>query len=256
MTQQIAALLAQNRHHFFTYCVGHSQELELCCEPDVVIVRSPFLIKTLNFVFSARFSDAMIEGRVADILQLFRANNTPFAWEVESCDETKKLVQALLSIGLTLSHQFVGMYLKLKNWEISEPQHHLVFHSVRTMNQLKEFADMHIYLGEEESFEHLFRYFPIDQQQDSEIVLGVVDGKTVVCGMVFYHGESAGLYYIITKPDYRHQGYGYAMTQHLLQRAKDAGKTLAILHATQEGKNLYQKIGFQPCSLLSEYIHK
>ena len=62
-------------------------------------------------------------------------------------------------------------------------------------------------------------------------------GPDVVVG-----GNIAGIYYVATLPNQRGKGYGTAMMQHLLSRAKQKDYRLAGLEASSEGINIYNRL--------------
>ena len=64
-------------------------------------------------------------------------------------------------------------------------------------------------------------------------------------GMMFLSEESAGLYYIATRPDFRRRGLAALVAQHLLRIAQVAGCREACLLATPQGRPLYEALGFQ-----------
>jgi ribosomal protein S18 acetylase RimI-like enzyme len=61
---------------------------------------------------------------------------------------------------------------------------------------------------------------------------------------------------VATVPEQRKKGYGTAMMDHLIQRAKNQGYHLVTLQASREGKGLYQRLGFQECCVFREYACK
>lgn len=56
-----------------------------------------------------------------------------------------------------------------------------------------------------------------------------------------------------TLPDLRGKGYGTAMMEHLLNRAKQKGYHLTGLEASREGANLYKRLGFKEICVFKEY---
>lgn len=59
------------------------------------------------------------------------------------------------------------------------------------------------------------------------------------------HPEVAGLHWVATLPEYRGKGLGYAVSHRPLVDAKIRNLTEAVLLASELGKPVYDKIGFQ-----------
>jgi ribosomal protein S18 acetylase RimI-like enzyme len=79
----------------------------------------------------------------------------------------------------------------------------------------------------------------------AQLFLGYTNNKAVATGLLYCSKETAGIYLIATKAEYRGKGYGSQMTMHCLQKAKEFGLKRACLQATQSGESVYRKIGFK-----------
>jgi len=110
--------------------------------------------------------------------------------------------------------------------------------------------------GYSEIYERLYRHIPpvlYDERAPIEVVVGFLDGKPVVSGILVLHANVAGIYYVMTIPEQRKKGFGTAMTERLLQKAKDVGYHLSTLQASSQGKLLYQRMGYKKLSIFFEY---
>ena len=75
----------------------------------------------------------------------------------------------------------------------------------------------------------------------------------MVRGLSCYFAQVAGLYWLSTAPSERRKGYGRAMQEYRLKRAKDLGYHVAVLQASSEGYPLYQQLGYKECGHFREY---
>ena len=73
------------------------------------------------------------------------------------------------------------------------------------------------------------------------LAVGITGAST---GMLFTRGETAGIYYISTKPEFRGQGLGGAVVGYLKRAARERGFRYATLLATPQGRPLYERHGF------------
>ncbi|MGC9523140.1 MAG: GNAT family N-acetyltransferase [Anaerolineae bacterium] len=73
-------------------------------------------------------------------------------------------------------------------------------------------------------------------------------GRPVACGMAVVEGAYVGLFSLITDPVLRRRGYGQALVESLLDRAKGAGARHAYLQVQESNgpaRQLYAKLGFR-----------
>lgn len=73
----------------------------------------------------------------------------------------------------------------------------------------------------------------------------LLNGQLVGVGEVIYCGDSAWLGNIIVHQEYRKMGFGSRITEHLVLKAKEAGKYNLYLLATEMGASLYAQLGFE-----------
>jgi ribosomal protein S18 acetylase RimI-like enzyme len=80
------------------------------------------------------------------------------------------------------------------------------------------------------------------------------DGLPVAtAATVSAHGV-IGLYNVATAAEYRHRGYGEAITRHAIDHAlRETTATRIVLQSTADGLRLYQRMGFQPVTRVLVY---
>ncbi len=72
-----------------------------------------------------------------------------------------------------------------------------------------------------------------------------LNGRAVGCGSAWMTADTVGLYNITTLPSARRRGVGRAVTAALVNAAMERGATRAILHTSEEGFPVYQRLGFE-----------
>ena len=72
-----------------------------------------------------------------------------------------------------------------------------------------------------------------------------VDGRIRAVGSTIFHVSSAWLAHIIVDKGFRGRGLGRAMTEALIERARNHGAKSIQLVATEMGEPLYKKLGFR-----------
>lgn len=75
--------------------------------------------------------------------------------------------------------------------------------------------------------------------------LGVINGQAVATAFLFKSSnDHGGIYLVATSNTHRNQGIGSQMTQACLQKARFEGCSEVHIQATEDGKNMYESLGF------------
>jgi len=93
-------------------------------------------------------------------------------------------------------------------------------------------------------FELLFRI------ETCTALVGEVDGDVVVSGLAVVNGPVGWLGGLMVERTRRRRGYGLAMMRELMRRLEEAGCETLSLEATDEGRPMYEALGFR---LLTTY---
>lgn len=96
-------------------------------------------------------------------------------------------------------------------------------------------------------------YQKLLNQNSFRIFGGFIDQTMVATGMTFFNGKSFGLYSITTEPAQRGFGYASILVRNILERLREEFSGIIILHATEMGKGIYEKFGFQKSILLRHW---
>lgn len=249
------SMLERNMHLHMTYFAGKMPQIEHLVETDVTVVRSEIPDDMFNYVLSARFTDINAVKRIDHVIEKFEKYHLPFSWWVGESDTPSNLGETLSQHRLTFKEQDVGMILDLANFHPKSVTN-LDFEHVQNANALKDFGHVIQAIGgHPESYDRIYKHIPLDLLQDEallEIHIGYLQKTPTVTGIIVFGGNIAGIYYVATVPDQRGKGYGTAMMEHLLSRAKQKGYHLTGLEASSEGANLYKRLGFKEVCIFKE----
>ncbi len=146
------------------------------------------------------------------------------------------------------------MYFDLDAWDsqaVSIPTLNIV--RATDEKTLHDFAS--VLANDEIAFKQYFSWVASILADDDpiEYFVGYVGGKPVVRGLSCYFAQVAGLHWLSTALSERRKGYGKAMQQYRLKRAKDLGYHIAVLQASNEGYPLYRQLGYKECGYFCEY---
>jgi GNAT superfamily N-acetyltransferase len=85
-------------------------------------------------------------------------------------------------------------------------------------------------------------------------VLARLDGELVGCGTAYVAGPTAGLYNIAVQEEARGRGIGYAVTATLMDLAAEVGARHVILHSSEAGLPVYERLGFVEVCQTPQYL--
>ena len=150
------------------------------------------------------------------------------------------------------------MFLKLKDFVPKIPPDSLAFQRVGTLSDLKDFSTVIVSIGGSTlAFDSIYSHLPPSIYAGNatiELYNGYFENKPSVTGVLVTHANVAGIYYVATVPSLRKRGFGTAMMEYLLERARGKGYFIATLQASQDGLRLYEKLGFKACGTFIEYV--
>ena len=85
-------------------------------------------------------------------------------------------------------------------------------------------------------------------------VIATLDGLPVATGCAWLNGTTVGLYNIATLKEPRGRGLGYAVTARLMDLGRERGCTDAVLHASEMGRPVYERLGFTHVCDVPQYV--
>ncbi|OYV46172.1 MAG: hypothetical protein B7X06_03805, partial [Verrucomicrobia bacterium 21-51-4] len=77
------------------------------------------------------------------------------------------------------------------------------------------------------------------------LYLGFYGSTAVTIGQLFLGTNTAGIYFLGTRADYRKQGLGSAMIRRITQDAATAKHTEVSLYSTEDNAHWYTHLGFE-----------
>lgn len=250
----IKAVIA-NLNVYKTYFPQYISKIELIRVPGLTIVNSGLPDNLFNYVMDADFSAAEADKKISEVTHMFLPQKIPFSWWVGPYDNPKDLGKYLENNGYQNTKNDAALYFDLDAWEDSIPAiPQLEIVQAKDEKTLRDFAL--VLATHESAFETYFSWIASVLTEDDpiEYYVGYVNGKPVVRGSSCYFAQVVGLHGLSTAVGERKKGYGTAMQQFRLKRAKALGYHIAILRASSEGYPLYQRLGYKECGTFKEFI--
>ncbi|ASQ47465.1 dephospho-CoA kinase/protein folding accessory domain-containing protein [Legionella clemsonensis] len=250
LVKAMEANLNVHRTHFAQYL----NQVELVRVPGFTLVNSGLTDDTFNYALDADFSSSNANKKISEVTDYFTQKNNPFSWWISPHDKPSDLFLYLENKGYENTENNRAMYFDLDAWDgeiFSMPELNII--CATDEKTLHDFAL--VLTNDEFSFKTYFSWVASILTDDDpiEYYVGYVDGKPVVRGLTCYFAQVAGLHWLSTAPSERRKGYGRAMQEYRLKRAKDLGYHIAVLQASNEGYPLYRQLGYKACGHFREY---
>jgi GNAT superfamily N-acetyltransferase len=169
-------------------------------------------------------------------------------------DEAKtSMPDALAGAGLVSSLPLTGMAMDLAGRDLTpRPPTELSFVRVATEADVRAYSDincraygMPIEAGRD-------GFGQPNLWTDAYAYLGVVDGVPVSAASTIVVDGRLFLALVATLPEYQNRGYGTATVLKALDKgARSTGLTRSVLHATDAGRPVYERIGYYKTATIS-----
>ncbi|MDP3562352.1 MAG: bifunctional GrpB family protein/GNAT family N-acetyltransferase [Legionellaceae bacterium] len=252
--EKLVKSMEANLNVQMTHFAQYLSQVELIRVPGFTLVNSQLADDTFNYALDADFSSADANKKISEVTNYFTQKNSPFSWWISPQDRPENLSAHLENHGYKNTENNCAMYFDLDTWDgqiCSIPKLNII----RAIDE-KTLLDFALMLtNNETAFTTYFSWIASILTHDDpiEYYVGYVDGKPVVRGSSCYFAHVAGLHWLSTTPSERRKGYGRAMQEYRLKRAKDLGYHVAVLQASDEGYPLYRQLGYKECGHFREY---
>lgn len=165
---------------------------------------------------------------------------------------SSKVADALQKSGLQEAGNDPGMIIDLKNYNATSTNG-----DIRKLNSLEDFADLvsrNWTPPDQNVIEFYKKVSPIVFNHNIEYFGSYVDEKLVSVIELFPDTKTnAGLYSLCTLSEYRGKGIATNLMKHCLHHLRSKGYTSATLQASDDGLNIYKKLGFEQATRFSEF---
>lgn len=240
--------------------VGGTPHADIEYRGDLIRLLSGLPSPVCNGVFRACFDSTDVDREIEKTLRPFTSRDLPMIWWVGPSSRPRDLGRRLESRGLVHAEDSPGMAVVLATVSdrISAPPG-LHIRSVATVRTLRHWTTAFATgfgMSECEAsfFFDVFASLGPEYRLPARHYVGFVDQEPVACLSMFLLAGVAGIYNVATVPDARERGIGAAMVSAGLIRARAEGYRVAILHATEAGLGVYQRLGFRQYCEISQYV--
>lgn len=259
MNKQISNLTRQN---FIAKAVFIARQLPLMQVADFTsFLRIDCGIPSNTFNVVVLRDDYNIAHVLAHGVDHFTVKGFPIAlWCWESVRQFR-VHEALLQRGLVHTETNIAMYMDDTTVvsQIEQPQQFTIVQASDSA-MIQQYGEVLSGLfGNRPEATHVYAYYrylgglPLQKLAHMPFFLGYYAGEVVAIGSLFVDEQTVGIYDLITRRQWRKQGFGTAMFYHLLEQAKQFRRKYCVLQASPDGISIYSKAGFIPTCNVAVY---
>ncbi|WP_413298772.1 N-acetyltransferase [Bacillus sp. 1P10SD] len=252
---EVVMITQENMVELMRFWNNRSSAFNMVENENGSLVKSPIPHPLFNNVIKTTINKNVTES-VKHIINDYRERNVPFLWRVWDHDMPNNIGETLIENGGQQIPSTTLMAIDLQAFHpLTETYPELTIKKVSNLQDGKAFAGC-----TSSAFripdELTATVAEVMSKQDQNIAnyVGYLIGTPVSISTIFYHNGIAGIYNVGTLPEFQGKGIGVEMMTTILLKAKLDGYKTAILHSTHAGKRLYEKLGFNACGEMRQYL--
>ncbi|MDR3151355.1 MAG: GNAT family N-acetyltransferase [Holosporaceae bacterium] len=221
-----------------------NMDVTLCNE--AVIINSGISSDMFNIVCGIRNKNALHSA-----VEKFRNEKLPFACWVCFDNDYPECKKDLEEIGFICDEHELGMFAEIEKLSREKKCDELRISPVDDLKRLDDFIQIYreliphdadaIKMFYERASEHI-----LNPESSLKLFVGYFRDKPAATGALFMNESTAGVWDVVTLPQFRRRGIGTDITCHAFFYAFDSfGRHIGVLSASEDGEPVYRKIGFQ-----------
>lgn len=215
----------------------------------------------LNWVWNEKKLTSSDSEAIIKIKDHYTKLVLPFWWWVYPSGESPGLQELFLNNGFYFLTALPCLIADVSSPSTSgrSDESALKISLVETKRDLRLWAELSFtgfeMAGEtKKQYNNFVMKFDIGPQSPQKLFVASFKEKPVASSLLFFHNNTAGIYFVSTLPAYRRKSIGLAVTRAAMLYAREYGATYSVLQSSEAGLNVYKKAGFQECCEAQIYI--
>jgi hypothetical protein len=258
--QAISVLIETNliEHSFYLNKVNHGENLE-SDNFKWVLSASPIFNRILGASF-APIEENLDDG-IQKALNPFKMAQVPVTWLIGPSTKPPDLGQRLQRHGFVHRGYWKGMALDL-NLLNPYPLHPpgLSVRRVTNLSGLETWlkiagAGFQFPATLTRAYNSYFKNVSFTENSPWQLYIALLNGIPVSTCTLFLGSEAVGIYWTATVAGANRRGVASFLTWQLLQHAANQGYRMAVLHSTNAGHPMYQRLGFNDYCNIDIYTY-
>lgn len=234
-------------------------EAKIHDQPEYQCLLTGAAFPMFNVVQRARLPAKGADAAIDEVMARCREHRTPVLWFVGPTTQPADLAARLERHGFR-SSPGPGMSLRLSTVNLSQPRPAgLTIERVVDDVGLSAWARVLVDAFAApavavDGYMTLYLAAGLEGEVPLRHYLARMDGIPVGTATLLLAAGVAGIYYVATTPEARHQGAAAALVLRLLHEARAQGYQIATVHAFKSGVSLYRRLGFRECCTIDYCI--
>ncbi len=208
-----------------------------------------------NGVLQTRLKPEALPITISKILTHFQQRHLPFHWHIGPSSYPSNLRDLLAQYSISHASDEPGMAVDLFTLNENLPlASNLTIHPITTDELLHQWTQAWGCGAPTEVIQHWFTVYSgllFGPQSSLRLYLGTIDNKPVATVELFLEAGVAAINHVVTIHQFRRQGIGAMMTLMAAREARQAGYRIGVLTASPMGIDIYRRMGFKECCLVS-----
>ncbi|MHB8909625.1 MAG: GNAT family N-acetyltransferase [Syntrophales bacterium] len=236
--------------------------------PNVEYHHGPKLIRYIggvpfplcNSIMRANLSAGAIDVQIREALAPITSRHLPLLWWVGPATRPAGLGKYLERAGLSPVEEIPGMAADLRAMtdDAADPSG-LEIREVRDAALLAQWIEVFRTCFEMPDVAAAFfgngiRSIGFHPGFPYRHYVGFWRDEPAACSSVYLGADSAGIYNVATLPAFQGRGIGSALTRRSMHQARERGIGVSVLHATPQGRPVYERLGFTERCRLTVYL--
>lgn len=248
--------LEENMAAKFSFLPSLSPTMNVSTDGGMLVINSHLHSDIFNIIWQTTTDDL---AKLLIPIDMFNAENLPFAWWTGFSKEPPALSKKLITLGLTCTEHEIGMGRSLiTNLPDTKVIADLNIVAVKSPKVMRDFISVLTKQIPNEiepiiTFYQSTQHHVFKSDNPLKLFVGYFNHKPVAMGASFERENVIGIWDIVTLPEVRGKGIASHMVLHILNQGKLLGYAIAVLSASDEGKRVYRKLGFKPLQDLFVY---
>lgn len=225
------------------HCKIHRKE-------NITLISSEIDFTLFNGALYTKF-EAPLDEKIDKIISFYK--DRKFYWHTGPSTHPANLTEALEERGF---HAITTPCMAVNLKELKPIRSRLVIEKVSNIEELRLWTRIFTSgFGIPDSYDKWWKIISAIGSQDENTICytGFIDGEPVATSQAYYDCGVVGIYDVAVIPSARRKGYGSAITLKPLFDALEKGYSVGVLHSSQIGYSVYEKLGFKEYGKITRY---
>ena len=237
---------------------SQNQDMHVASSKSLTYVDSGLSCDTFNLLYIHH--PELEEEELTKALNHYQSNDLDYCIWINKESLSQKAEELFRKFNISEQASEVGMALNFDNYQFEENINHLNIRQVKDEESLRTYAHV-IAENWTPADQNVLKYYDqtsdqyLDPSNGIKLYIYYHEGEPASCVELFpTDSETVGFYGFATLEQFRGKGIGTTLLTFALNMGKELGYKNAILQGTEDGLNIYKKLGFKDYTTYYEFV--